>query len=69
MPGTTHFQRERVVRPIILAFMTKEVSACRRMKCPSCATADLIRDTRDVCHACTGETTLIAAVTGDFCPA
>ena len=61
MPGTTHFQRERVVRPIILALSKDEM--------PSCATADMIRDTRDVSHACTGEATLVAAVTGDFCPA
>lgn len=39
------------------------------MKCPVCAAATLIHDTRDVNHAYKGETTVIAAVTGDFCPA
>ena len=39
------------------------------MQCPVCATADLIHDTRDVSHTYKCETTVIAAVTGDFCPA
>jgi len=39
------------------------------MKCPSCAAAELVRDTRDVSYAYKGETTTIPAVTGEFCPA
>jgi HTH-type transcriptional regulator/antitoxin MqsA len=39
------------------------------MKCPSCAAADLVHDTRDMPYAYKGETTLIPAVTGEFCPA
>ncbi|MGO9774574.1 MAG: type II toxin-antitoxin system MqsA family antitoxin [Roseiarcus sp.] len=39
------------------------------MKCPSCAAAELIHDTRDIQHAYKGEVTIIPAVTGDFCPA
>jgi HTH-type transcriptional regulator/antitoxin MqsA len=39
------------------------------MKCPCCGAARLIHDTRDVRYAYKGETTLIPAVTGDFCPA
>jgi HTH-type transcriptional regulator/antitoxin MqsA len=39
------------------------------MKCPVCAAAQLIRDTRDMPYTYKGETTTIAAVTADFCPA
>ena len=39
------------------------------MKCPSCAGAKLVRDTRDIAYAYKGETTTIPAVRGDFCPA
>jgi HTH-type transcriptional regulator / antitoxin MqsA len=39
------------------------------MKCPVCGAAELIHDTRDLPYTYKGETTLIAAVTGDFCPA
>lgn len=39
------------------------------MKCPVCGAAELIHDTRDLPHTYKGETTAIAAVTGDFCPA
>lgn len=39
------------------------------MKCPSCAAADLVDDTRDMPYAYKGEATVIPAVTGDFCPA
>ena len=39
------------------------------MKCPICGAAELIHDTRDLPYTYKGETTLIAAVTGDFCPA
>lgn len=37
------------------------------MKCPSCATAELIHDTRDITYTYKGETTQIPDVTGDFC--
>jgi HTH-type transcriptional regulator/antitoxin MqsA len=39
------------------------------MKCPACGAGELIRDTRDLPYAYKGETTVIPAVTGDFCPA
>ena len=39
------------------------------MKCPVCGAAELIRDTRDLPYTYKGETTAIAAVTGDHCPA
>ena len=39
------------------------------MKCPICGAAELIHDTRDLSYTYKGETSTIAAVTGDFCPA
>ncbi len=39
------------------------------MKCPVCGAAELIHDTRDLPYTYKGETTVIAAVTADFCPA
>jgi HTH-type transcriptional regulator / antitoxin MqsA len=39
------------------------------MKCPVCGAAKLIHDTRDQPYTYKGETTVIGAVTGDFCPA
>jgi len=39
------------------------------MKCPICAAAELVHDTRDLPYTYKGETTLIPTVTGDFCPA
>lgn len=39
------------------------------MKCPSCAAAELVYDTRDMPYTYKGESTIIPAVTGDFCPA
>ena len=39
------------------------------MKCPSCAAAELVHDTRDMPYIYKGESPLIPAVTGDFCPA
>ncbi|HEY8099056.1 MAG TPA: type II toxin-antitoxin system MqsA family antitoxin [Methylobacter sp.] len=39
------------------------------MKCPSCAGAKLVHDTRDMPYTYKGESTVIPAVTGDFCPA
>lgn len=38
------------------------------MKCPTCAKAELVRDTRDVLYTYKGESTTLPAVTGDFCP-
>jgi len=38
------------------------------MKCPSCAT-ELVHDTRALRYASKSESTIIPAVTGDFCPA
>ena len=39
------------------------------MKCPSCAAAELVHDTRDMPYTYKGESTVIPTVTGDFCPA
>lgn len=39
------------------------------MKCPSCAAAELIHDTRDLPYSYKGESTILPAVSGDFCPA
>lgn len=39
------------------------------MKCPVCGAAELIHDTRDLPYTYKGESTVIAALTGDFCPA
>ena len=39
------------------------------MKCPSCAAAELVHDTRDMPYTYKGESTLIPDVTGDFCSA
>ena len=39
------------------------------MKCPVCGAAELIHDTRNLPYTYKGETTVVAAVTGDFCPA
>jgi HTH-type transcriptional regulator/antitoxin MqsA len=39
------------------------------MRCPVCGATELIYDTRDLPYSYKGETTVIAAVTGDFCPA
>ncbi len=39
------------------------------MKCPSCGAAELVRDTRDIPYTYKSESTVIPAVTGDFCPA
>lgn len=38
------------------------------MKCPVCGAAELIHDTRDIPYAYKGESTIIPAVTGEFCP-
>lgn len=39
------------------------------MRCPACGAADLVHDTRDMPYTYKGESTMIPAVTGDFCPA
>jgi HTH-type transcriptional regulator / antitoxin MqsA len=39
------------------------------MKCPVCGAAKLIHDTRDIAYTYKGETTVIPAVTADFCTA
>jgi len=39
------------------------------VKCPVCGVAELIRGTRDLPYTYKGETTVIPAVTADFCPA
>jgi HTH-type transcriptional regulator / antitoxin MqsA len=38
------------------------------MKCPICGNAELVHDIRDIPYTYKGETTVIPAVTGDFCP-
>ena len=39
------------------------------MRCPNCASADLVHDTRDLPHTYKGETTVLTQVAGDYCPA
>ena len=39
------------------------------MKCPVCGVAELVRDTRDKPYTYKGESTVIPALTGDYCPA
>ena len=39
------------------------------MKCPTCAAAKLVHDTRDMPYTYKGESTTIPAVSGDYCPA
>ena len=39
------------------------------MKCPMCGKAQLVHETRDLSHTYKGESTIIPAITGDFCPA
>jgi HTH-type transcriptional regulator/antitoxin MqsA len=39
------------------------------MRCPICDAAELVRDTRDVPYTYKGESTVIPAVTGEFCTA
>lgn len=38
------------------------------MKCPYCKSASLVRDTRDMSYEYSPESTIIKAVTGDYCP-
>jgi HTH-type transcriptional regulator / antitoxin MqsA len=39
------------------------------MRCPACGAAELVHDTRDLPYTYKGESTIIPAVTGEFCPA
>ncbi|MDO8207511.1 MAG: type II toxin-antitoxin system MqsA family antitoxin [Gallionella sp.] len=39
------------------------------MKCPTCGAANLVHDTRDVPYTYKGESTVLTAVTGEYCPA
>ncbi len=39
------------------------------MRCPICADAELVKNTRDLPYTYKGESTMIPAVTGEFCPA
>ena len=39
------------------------------MRCPICAQAELVADTRELPNTYKGESTTIQAVTGEFCPA
>jgi HTH-type transcriptional regulator/antitoxin MqsA len=39
------------------------------MKCPICAKAELVHDTRDIPYTYKGESTVIPEVAGDFCSA
>lgn len=39
------------------------------MKCPCCGAAELVHETRNLPYTYKGQSTLIEAVTGDFCPA
>lgn len=39
------------------------------MKCPSCLSAELMQDTRDMPYTYKSESTVIPCVSGDFCPA
>jgi HTH-type transcriptional regulator / antitoxin MqsA len=38
------------------------------MKCPSCAAAKLVHDTRDMPYSYKGESTILPQMTDDFCP-
>ena len=39
------------------------------MKCPVCASADLVPDTRDLPYTYQGQSAVLRAVRGAFCPA
>ena len=45
------------------------VKTMKTMKCPSCAEADLVFDTRDLPYTYKGEATVLPQVRGGFCPA
>jgi HTH-type transcriptional regulator/antitoxin MqsA len=40
-----------------------------KKKCPICRDGNLVHDTRDLPYNYKGESTVIPAITGDFCPA
>jgi HTH-type transcriptional regulator / antitoxin MqsA len=64
--STPHYSLERAQALVAAGSVLQGVMT---MKCPVCGAANLIRDTRDIPYTYKGETTHIAAVTGDFCPA
>lgn len=39
------------------------------MKCPACGAAELLHETHDIPYTYKGETSMIPAMTGDYCPA
>lgn len=39
------------------------------MKCPVCSEAELVHDARDAPYIYKSKTTILAGVTGEFCPA
>lgn len=39
------------------------------MKCPTCGAANLVHDARDIPYTYKGESTVLTAVTGEYCPA
>lgn len=39
------------------------------MKCPICAEAELVHDTRDLPYTYKGQSTILPSVAGDYCPA
>jgi HTH-type transcriptional regulator/antitoxin MqsA len=41
----------------------------KRSPCLSCAAAESVHDIRDIAYTYKGESTMIPAVDGDFCPA
>ena len=38
------------------------------MRCPICGGAELVHDTRDLPHSYKGKTTVLLAITAEFCP-
>jgi HTH-type transcriptional regulator/antitoxin MqsA len=38
------------------------------MKCPACGAAELVHDCRDLTYTYKGKSTILSAVSGDFCP-
>ncbi len=49
--------------------MTPLINVNVQTKCPACGAAALVHDTRDLPYSYQGETTVIPAVTADFCSA
>jgi HTH-type transcriptional regulator / antitoxin MqsA len=48
---------------------SRGAAAVTRDVCPSCGSAELICDTRDMPYVYKGKHTIIPAVRGEFCPA